>query len=306
MEFQKSMNLSLTSFASVVFGVSASILLSNSFFSYQSFPYLFDLRMWSILAEALFAYLVGFVVILDIDGYLNRSNGYSSEIGGKKELALLLAVCIVILVVFIGVLGSSFKYLSMLSYATYTLAFGFFVVTERKKTRFMMFVFFVGGSFLLLPLPILSLTTGLTHLDEISNLKAIEYEDGVHFEMDTVLCQENGDAVNICAEMILLEDSVEDNAECIKILKYLKKDCKRELHWSITLDAQNEYVLYLFIRSSLGENEYSKILIKKDDEGWKASCRKLKSLEYSRAYWHERLKKVLQTLEAILGIFEDH
>jgi hypothetical protein len=169
-------------------------------------------------------------------------------------------------------------------------------------TRFMNFALFIGGLFLLLQLSMLDHNAAPTHLDEVSILEVTKCEDGIHLEMETALCQENGDAMNICTEMILFEGTIEDSAKCIKVVKYLKENCESKLHWSITLDAQNEpYVLYLFIRSSLGENEYSKIEITKYDKGWEASHKELGFLEYSRVYWYSRFREFIQMLETISG-----
>jgi hypothetical protein len=307
MEPQERMSPLLTSFASVIIGVSASHLLSNSFFSYQSLPYQDDFRAWSVLFISLLAYLIGFVIILDIGKYLDRSVEHSRRLLGSRELSLLLASCMVVLIILIGILGFSLKYLNILSYTVYVFAFSYFIATEKKKSKFMLFALFVGGWFLLLPLPVLDLTTGLTHLDEVSILKVIENEDEIHLEMDTILYQKNNNATDIYVEMIFFDGTVKDNAECIKVVEFLEEDLTSKLHWSITLQTKNEKcVIYLFIWSSLGENEYSKIEIMKCNGEWKPFHRELELLEYSEVYYHSRLKKIIQRIKIFFEVFENH
>jgi hypothetical protein len=294
------MSLPLTSFASVIIGVSASVFLSNSFFSYHSFPYRLDFRTWPILLESMLAYLIGFVLILRIDKYLNRSSNYPYRMVERKEVSFVLATLVVILTMLMGVLGSSFKYVNILSYTIFVLALVYFILTSRKKTKYLLHILGVGGVFLVLVLPVMNSTTGSTHLQEVSILEAKERGDSLYLEMDIILLQENGDSMNICAEMIFLEGTAKENAECVKVVDFLGENSTSRLHWSVILHTLNEECMaYLFIWSSLGENEYLRIEIKKVDQVWKPFKRELGFLEYLKVYYYSRLKKIYQSLEIL-------
>jgi hypothetical protein len=133
MKSQRKTSLPLTSLASVVLGVSVSIFLSDLLFSCQLFPCKFGLRTWAILVEASFSYMIAFIIIFDINGYLNKSYECQRKLAGKKELSLFVAVCVLILIMLIGMPGLSLRYLNILFCTIFVLAFCFFAIIRKTS-----------------------------------------------------------------------------------------------------------------------------------------------------------------------------
>lgn len=287
MEPNRTMNLALVSFASVVLGVSVSLFLSDLYFSKQLFPYIFEnIRVIVVFIESFFAYLIGFLLIV-------THNEKLDTITKKKILNLLLIAGILILMSLIGVRGFSPRYSNISSFTLIVFAFIYCTINPEKfhlKPRYLVIVmslFFVFAFFVMN-------SHCNTNLKDVRITGCEQSGDSIHLDIEIVFCQEEAHTMNILFEMILPEGVVEKNAEYIKIVDFPEKGDTSLLDWCVILPNKNEeYTLYLLVWSELEKKQY-KIEIPRDvKEGDSIPSRELTFLEYLKIPYL-KLKRILK------------
>lgn len=257
MESNRTTNLALVSFASVILGISVSLFLSNLYLLEQVFPYIFeDCRVVAIFVESSLAYLIGFLLIVTQDRNLDM-------ITRERIPNLLLIGGILVFMLLVGVKSSSLDYLNISSFTLIVLALTYHTISPKKfhfKTRDLVVVvcfFFIFAHFVIDP-------DCNTSLEDARVTGYKQSDDGIHLEIETVFCQKETNTRNVCFEMILPEGIIEKNSECIKIVDFLYENDKSLLDWHVVLPEKGEeYTLYLLVWNE-SEEKQCKIRIPPD------------------------------------------
>ena len=250
-------NKIFVSLASFVLGISFSLFLSDLSFSRRLFPFIFeDFRVGIVILELFFACLIGTLLIAAQDENLDT-------ITKEKIPNLLLIGGIVVFMISIGVKGSSFRYLNISSFTVIVLSLIYCTINPGKLHLNTSWLILIGSSFFVLSLLVMNPTCDTS----LENVKVAGYEragDDIHLDIETTLCQKKTHATDICIGMIFLEGYIEENAEYIKTVDFLKKGDESILNWYINLPSKNgEHTLYFLVWSELGEKQY-KIKIPRD------------------------------------------
>ena len=277
-EPDKTASLPFVALAATILALSASLFLSDLSFSRKLFPLMFEgYRIWGVIFESFFAYLIGSLSIATQSRNLNTVNW-------KKVINWLLIAGIVLIMISIGLKGSSFGYLNISSFTIIVLALMYYTINPKEAYLNNSALFTIGLSFFVLAFLVMNPNCD-TSLREVSIVGVEQSGEDIHLDIETIICQEKTHATNICIEMISLEGTIEKNAEYIKVVDFLEKDGESIQYWCVKLPAKNvEYALYLRIWSELGETQY-RVKIPKDIKvGDFLSYEKLTQIDYLRIY----------------------
>jgi hypothetical protein len=309
MEPNRTMNIPLVSFACTILGISVSVFLNNLLSLMQTFSCIFGYRIGIILIESFFAYFMGFLVIVNPNG--NLTNPIKREISN-----LLLTASIVTLLLIIGIVGFSFKYLNILSFTAIVLAL--IHSTLNAETSYLMngkripLSILMCCSFFVLSLFVTNFGYSSTIL--LNDFEAIEVNgdplnpNEKYIDIYTTLFQEKGISMDIKAEMIPMGDCyIEKNTEFIKIVNILENNDKSILRWRVCFPPENRtYTLYLFIWNSFEDKQY-KIGVTKENNEWNCkSSDDVSFQEYLRVFYYTRARRIYELFEVLFRNIENH
>lgn len=257
---RRNTNIELTSLVSVIFVVSISIFLENLFELRKLIPHVFDTASYLLVfLEVSAVYFFAFLVII-------RSNGNPNKNEGKMIPNLLLIVISIFLII-IGGSELSFKYIHLSSYTILLFTTVYNILSGGPKNLKNCLYFYLS-TFFAFSFIFLGHIGDCSALYSVNESVIIEGKYTTSIDLDTIIIQENGNAIDICIEMSLAGGYIRGNGESIKIINLLKENEKSTLQWAVIFPYKSErYILYLSISSNLGKNQY-RIDVYKDGNEW--------------------------------------